>query len=185
MTGFQTKNRVNNRHYSAYKNFQRDSQKNTLKNSQTMHFCETNTSFGLNMKFAKKCSSLKKEPQNVGIFEPRDIDDDSSRISSPNTSFYIQSAGAKSFYMNKEESKIKLIKMQSDSDENEITLPNINSKVTYNADDTPKKPATEAVSRNVSNTEQTREVRIEDNSSYMNKNSLARDLDSKIRYFYV
>lgn len=126
MTGFQTKNRVN-RQYSAYKNSNKED-KNTLKNSHTMHFNENNTSFGFNLKSTKKCSSLKKEPQNTGIFEPRD-DESSSRVSSPNTSFYVKSVGNKSFYMKNDESKIKLIKMEPERDEKEITLPSITSKI--------------------------------------------------------
>ena len=95
-----------------------------------MHFKESQKSFGINMRKRKKCNSFKKQPQRNQIFDPSEDGDfeNSSKISSPNTSFYLKSSGNNSFYVNVEESKLKLIKMEPDTGEDELTLPNIKSK---------------------------------------------------------
>ena len=130
VTGFQTKNRVNSRHYSAYKNSQGNGNEDSLNNSHTMNFNGSQRSFAVRVKKPKKSNSLRKSPKKARIMDQNEKSDFGAdcQDSSPNTSFYAKSAGNKSFYMNSDESKLKLIKMEPDKINTDLTLPNINSK---------------------------------------------------------
>lgn len=93
-----------------------------------MNLNENDQSFALNLKHTKKSTSLrKKDPINFDTSDGGEFDN-ISRVSSPNTSFYVRSTQGKSFSNGKDESAIKLVKMESDNDQNDLTLPDINCK---------------------------------------------------------
>ena len=93
-----------------------------------MNFNETDQNFSLNLKNAKKSTSLRKQVPMTFDTTDRGELDNISRISSPNSSFYVRSTQGKSFNIVKDESAIKLIKMVPDMEQKELTLPDINCK---------------------------------------------------------
>lgn len=91
-----------------------------------MNLNETDQNFALNLKHAKKSNSLRK--QGPITFDTSDVGE-FDNTSSPNTSFYVRSTQGKSFNTGKDESAIKLVKMEPSKDPNDLTLPDINRNI--------------------------------------------------------
>jgi hypothetical protein len=91
-----------------------------------MHLNETTQNFPINLKLAKKSNSLLKD--GLMTFNTSDGAelDNTSRVSSPETSFCAMSTQGKSVNTVIEESAIKLVKMDSEKEESDLTLPDIN-----------------------------------------------------------
>jgi hypothetical protein len=91
-----------------------------------MHLNETTQNFPISLKLAKKSNSLLKD--GLMTFNTSDGAelDNTSRVSSPETSFCAMSTQGKSVNTVIEESAIKLVKMDSEKEESDLTLPDIN-----------------------------------------------------------
>ena len=91
-----------------------------------MHLNETTQNFAISLKLTKKSNSLRKD--GLMTFNTSDgVElDNTSRVSSPETSFCAMSTQGKSINTVVEECAIKLVKMDSEKEENDLTLPDIN-----------------------------------------------------------
>ncbi|CAI2382949.1 unnamed protein product [Moneuplotes crassus] len=174
-SGSQGKSRVNSRHYSAYKNMQNKVPDDPLR----MTNIDLNTSqrnFAIRVNSTKKSNSLRKSPIKKSKLEKADSNDfiTDEQSSSPHHSFCVKSVGNKSFYINNEESNLKLIKMEPEKLDSDLTLPSINKTQIENTDSLVKLPSESIPDKAVS-----KNMKLETNLSMIKKN-LATNLDNKI-----